>query len=74
MRALRTPPVDVPPELALWRLHREHVSHDDMPGRRPGGMGWRLPLCAHDGGYLLEALHNHNSIAYIYAKVIGGLR
>jgi hypothetical protein len=48
-----------------------------MMTRLDGGRmrrGWRLPLCAHDGGYLSEALHNDNTIVYIYVKVIRGLR
>src|ERR671925_2114035 len=73
MRTVRRPPAAVPPgwpsgastgsaSLTMTCLHGGQ-----------GRMGWRLPLRAHDGDYLPEALHNDNN-AYIYAKVIRGLR
>jgi hypothetical protein len=39
-------------------------------GREPA---WQA-LYAYGGGYIPEALHHDNNIAYIYAKVIRGLR
>jgi hypothetical protein len=37
-----------------------------------GGCDGACPLCAHDGRYLPEALHDDHNIAYIDAKLVRG--